>query len=181
DPPPPADKTPPAFVATLQAAVPGGVAALSYWVGDWTIISPAAQILDVARHLRDAPDAAFDLLSDLTAVDWPPRRDGRFDVVYCLYSTRHRHRVRVKVKVGERVLDGHGWEGVGSSVVEARAGGGRDSEGTSREGGRVIVADDGRGVPAGGHSTGEYRLGVAQAVLHDGGKFGGGSYKVSGG
>src|SRR5947207_1542599 len=102
DPPPPADKTPPAFIATLQAAVPGGVAALSYWVGDWTIISPAAQILDVARHLRDAPDAAFDLLSDLTAVDWPPRRDGRFDVVYCLYSTRHRHRVRVKVKVGEQ-------------------------------------------------------------------------------
>ena len=102
DPPPPADKTPPAFIATLQAAVPGGVAALSYWVGDWTIISPAAQILDVARHLRDAPDAAFDLLSDLTAVDWPPRKDGRFDVVYCLYSTRHRHRVRVKVKVGEQ-------------------------------------------------------------------------------
>src|SRR5207249_1381736 len=80
--PPPADKTPPAFIATLQAAVPGGVAALSYWVGDWTIISPAAQILDVARHLRDAPDAAFDLLSDLTATDWPPRKDGRFDVVY---------------------------------------------------------------------------------------------------
>ena len=102
DPPPPADKTPPAFVATLQAAVPGGVAALSYWVGDWTIIAPAAKILDVARHLRDAPDASFDLVSDLTATDWPPRKDGRFDVVYCLYSTRHRHRVRVKVKVGEK-------------------------------------------------------------------------------
>jgi NADH-quinone oxidoreductase subunit C len=102
DPPPPADKTPPAFVATLHAAVPGGVAALSYWVGDWTIIAPAAKILDVARHLRDAPDAAFDLLSDLTATDWPTRAEGRFDVIYCLYSTRHRHRVRVKVKVSEQ-------------------------------------------------------------------------------
>ena len=100
DPPPPADKTPPAFVATLRAALPGAVTGISYWVGDWTIVVSAAQILDVARHLRDAPDAQFDLCSDVTATDWPPRAE-RFDVVYCLYSTRHRHRVRVKTKVAE--------------------------------------------------------------------------------
>jgi len=102
DPAPPADKTPPAFIATLQSAIPDGVVALSYWVGDWTIIAPAAKVVDVLRHLRDAPDASFDLLSDLTATDWPPRAEGRFDVIYCLYSTRHRHRVRVKVKVADR-------------------------------------------------------------------------------
>ncbi len=97
DPPPPADATPPAFIATLQAAVPGGVSHLSYWVGDWTIVVPAAQLRVVARHLREAADAAFDLCSDVTATDWPPRAE-RFDVVYCLYSTRHRHRIRVKVQ-----------------------------------------------------------------------------------
>jgi NADH-quinone oxidoreductase subunit C len=101
DPPPPAGTEAPAFVAALQAAVPGGVAALGYYLGDWTIIVPAAQILDVARYLHDAPGAAFDYLSDLTATDWPPRAEGRFDVVYCLYSTRHRHRVRLKVRAGE--------------------------------------------------------------------------------
>jgi NADH-quinone oxidoreductase subunit C len=101
DQPPPADKTPPAFIATLQSAIPGSVAQISYWVGDWTIIVPAAQLLDVARHLRDAPDAAFDLCSDVTATDWPPRLSGRFDLVYVLYSTRHRHRVRVKTIVAE--------------------------------------------------------------------------------
>ena len=78
----------------------GRVTQVSYWVGDWTIIVPVAQILDVARHLRDAPDAPFDFCSDVTATDWPPRAE-RFDVVYCLYSTRHRHRVRVKAKVAE--------------------------------------------------------------------------------
>src|SRR5438132_7020547 len=98
DPPPPADKTAPAFIASLQSAIPGGVAHVSYWVGDWTIIVPVTQLLDVARHLRDAPDALFDFCSDVTATDWPPRAEGRFDVVYCLYSTRHRHRVRVKTK-----------------------------------------------------------------------------------
>jgi NADH-quinone oxidoreductase subunit C len=100
DPPPPADKTLPAFLATLQASMPEAVVQFSYWVGDWTVIVAAARILDVARHLRDAPDAAFDMCSDLTASDWPPRPE-RFDVIYILYSTRHRHRVRVKARVAE--------------------------------------------------------------------------------
>ena len=100
DPAPPADQTPPAFIASLQAALPGAVTHVSYWVGDWTIIVAAAQILDVARHLRDDPDAAFDLCSDVTASDWPSRAE-RFDVIYCLYSTRHRRRVRVKTRVAE--------------------------------------------------------------------------------
>src|SRR5438876_4098825 len=87
DPPPPADVTPPAFISSLQAAVPGSVSHLSYWVGDWTIVVPLEKILDVVGHLRDAPDASFDLCSDLTATDWPLRAE-RFDVLYCLYSTR---------------------------------------------------------------------------------------------
>src|SRR5262249_15468017 len=97
DQPPPAGTTPPALIAALQSAIPGGVSALSYWLGDWTIIVPVARLIEVASHLRDAPDAAFDFCSDVTATDWPPRAE-RFDVIYCLYSTRHRHRVRVKVK-----------------------------------------------------------------------------------
>jgi NADH-quinone oxidoreductase subunit C len=84
----------------LQAAIPGAVTAISYWVGDWTIIVAPETIIEVAQHLRYAPDAAFDLCTDLTATDWPPR-PARFDVVYCLYSTRLRHRVRVKTMVAE--------------------------------------------------------------------------------
>ena len=101
DPPPPADKTPPGFIASLQSAIPGAVTQISYFVGDWTIIVPPAQLLEAVRHLRDAPDAAFDLCSDVTATDWPTRLSGRFDVVYVLYSTRHRHRIRVKTIVAE--------------------------------------------------------------------------------
>ena len=91
----------PAFITTLQAAVPGSVTLVSYYLGDWTIVVPVAHILDVGRHLRDAAGALFDFCSDVTATDWPPRAEGRFDVIYCLYSTRHRHRVRVKLKVAE--------------------------------------------------------------------------------
>ena len=100
DPPPPADLTAPAFIAALDAAVPGAVAQVSYWVGDWTVIVPLPHLSRALRHLRDAADAAFDLCSDVTATDWPLRPE-RFDVVYCLYSTRHRHRIRVKARAGE--------------------------------------------------------------------------------
>src|SRR5277367_4539425 len=101
DPPPPADLVAPAYIAALAAAVPGAVAHVSYYLGDWTIVVPVAHIIDAARYLRDAADARFDFLSDLTATDWPPRTEARFDVVYCLYSTFNRHRVRLKVKIGE--------------------------------------------------------------------------------
>jgi NADH-quinone oxidoreductase subunit C len=100
DPPPPAGMAPPSFIATLQSAIPGGVAQLSYFVGDWTVIVPLAQIHEVAKHLRTAPDAAFDFCSDVTATDWPSRAE-RFDVVYCLYSTVLRHRIRLKTKAAE--------------------------------------------------------------------------------
>jgi len=100
DPPPPADAVLPAFITSLQAAVPGSVSQVSYYLGDWTVIVPASHIIEAATYLRDAPEASFDYCSDLTATDWPPRAE-RFDVIYCLYSTRHRHRVRLKVKVAE--------------------------------------------------------------------------------
>jgi len=100
EPPPPADTPLPGFIAALQAALPGSVTHISYWVGDWTIVVPAARILEIARYLRESPEAAFDLCSDVTATDWPQRAE-RFDLVYCLYSIRHRHRLRVKARVAD--------------------------------------------------------------------------------
>jgi len=106
DPPPPAGAQVPAFITALQAAVPGGVDQITFYLGDWTVIVPATKLLEVARFLRDAPEAAFDFCSDVTASDWPTRPQ-RFDVIYCLYSTTRRHRVRIKVRAAES-------EGVGS-------------------------------------------------------------------
>jgi len=100
DPPPPADKPVPAFITALQQAIPGAVTGVSYYLGDWTLLVAADRLLEVATHLRRAPDASFDLCSDVTATDWPPRAE-RFDVVYCLFSIRHRQRLRMKVKVGD--------------------------------------------------------------------------------
>lgn len=100
DPPPPAGTAVPSFISALQAAFPGGITQLTFYVGDWSVIVPVGKLLEVCKFLRDTPDTSFDFCSDVTASDWPTRVQ-RFDVVYCLYSTRLRHRVRLKVRAAE--------------------------------------------------------------------------------
>jgi len=73
--------------------------------GDATAVVERAALLDVLRFCRGEPDLGFDVLMDLTAVDYsryPGREDGpRFEVVYHLYSIALNHRLRVKVRVDE--------------------------------------------------------------------------------
>jgi DNA gyrase subunit B len=73
------------------------------------------------------------------------------------------------------------WEVVDNSIDEAMAGFATTVLVTIAQDGTVTVQDDGRGVPVGRHKTGKDALEVVHTVLHAGGKFGGGGYKVSGG
>lgn len=74
------------------------------------------------------------------------------------------------------------WEIVDNSIDEAMAGHAENIEVIIEPGNVIVVKDDGRGIPIDIQAkTGRPAVETVFTVLHAGGKFGGGGYKVSGG
>jgi DNA gyrase subunit B len=74
------------------------------------------------------------------------------------------------------------WEIVDNGIDEALAGHATEVHVTMTQDGGIRVFDDGRGIPVDIHpKTGKSTVETVLTVLHAGGKFGGGGYKVSGG
>ena len=73
------------------------------------------------------------------------------------------------------------WEIVDNSIDEALNGYGNHLKIVLHRDGSVSVTDKGRGLPVGMHSSGKSTPEVIYTVLHAGGKFSEGGYKVSGG
>ena len=94
-----------AILADLGERFAGSIVETHEQHGEHTVVVTRDALGRLLRHCRDAPALAFDMLTDLTAVDYltyPGREDGpRFEVVYHLYSIGHNHRLRVKVRVEE--------------------------------------------------------------------------------
>jgi NADH-quinone oxidoreductase subunit C/D len=66
-----------------------------------TAVSVAAtRLLEIARYLHDAPEAAFDHLTDICSVDYPENQ-LRFEVVYHLHSLPLGQRLRLKARITE--------------------------------------------------------------------------------
>jgi NADH-quinone oxidoreductase subunit C len=62
------------------------------------LVVAAERLREIAEYARD--EEQFDMLTDLTAVDWP-KREKRFDLVVNLYSFPRNERLRLKAAVGE--------------------------------------------------------------------------------
>jgi NADH-quinone oxidoreductase subunit C len=60
-----------------------------------------SELLSVMTKLRDEEAFSFEMLVDVTCVDYMDKREPRFDVVYQLMSLKHKSRLCVKVQVDE--------------------------------------------------------------------------------
>jgi len=92
-----------AILARLRDRLGDRVQETHEFRGDHTAVIARAALIEALALCRDDASLGFDLLVDITAVDYltfPGREDGpRFEVVYHLYSVAHNHRVRLKARV----------------------------------------------------------------------------------
>ena len=93
------------ILARLQERFGSAVLGIHAEHGDDTALVDLRAVPEVLQFCRDDAALRFDMLMDLTAVDYltyPGREDApRFEVVYHLYSVPHNHRVRIKAGVEE--------------------------------------------------------------------------------
>lgn len=90
---------PTALIRVLEEAMPGVrfESAASIDLQPTVYIEPE-QVTACLQALKERPELAFNLLAELTAVDfWP--REPRFELVYVLVSLEHRARLRIKVRL----------------------------------------------------------------------------------
>ena len=89
-----------AILDRLAHLCPDGVTGTSAFRGELTAIVPPTRLLAVCTALQTDAELACDMVVDITAVD-RYRAAQRFEVVYHLYSVRHKHYVRLRVPVEE--------------------------------------------------------------------------------
>lgn len=70
--------------------------------GQFSLIVNSDFLFDLALELRDNPETDFDMLTDITAIDWLGKQTPRFEVVYFLWSNNYKTELRIKVPVKEQ-------------------------------------------------------------------------------
>jgi NADH-quinone oxidoreductase subunit C len=86
-------------VARLLAWHTPAIESVKFDRDEMTITLHAGSLREACALLRDNPSCRFNLLSDVTCVDWYPS-EPRFEVIYNLFSIPRKERVRLKVRLG---------------------------------------------------------------------------------
>jgi len=100
------DGTPEYSLDLIKEKYPDGVLDTLLPQGDATAVIRPEFLTKIVDFLKNDPRLLFDVLVDITAVDYPDRKP-RFTVVYHLLSLQFSRRLRLKVGAedGEPVLD----------------------------------------------------------------------------
>jgi NADH-quinone oxidoreductase subunit C len=85
----------------LKEQFPGEVLSVTELRGQVSVVIKKDRVLEIARYLHEEPELLFDHLRDICGVDYLGKKEPRFEVVYHLYSIKHRHFIRLKAQVPE--------------------------------------------------------------------------------
>jgi NADH-quinone oxidoreductase subunit C len=88
------------IIQKLQARFSEIIEATNEFRGDLTVQVKKNSLVKVGEFLKSEPDLAFDLIVDVLGVDMY-RPEGRFEVVYNLYSLKNNKYLRLKIAVEE--------------------------------------------------------------------------------
>lgn len=93
-------------VAKMLAWRPDALQAVKWDRDELTLWIDRLFLRDTCSILRDDPSTSFNVLADITCVDWYPS-EPRFEVIYSLLSHARRERIRLKVKIpgSDAVID----------------------------------------------------------------------------
>ena len=90
-----------AVLEKLQQKFGDAVVLETHWhAGDETAVIVPEKLREVAEWLKTDPETSFEILTDVTCVDWLGQTP-RFEVVVHLHSLSKKHRLRLKCRVPE--------------------------------------------------------------------------------
>jgi NADH-quinone oxidoreductase subunit C len=84
----------------LSSRFPDSVVETHSYRGDDTAVVKKEDVLEICKFLRDDEALLYNLMVDLTVVDYIGE-DLRFEVVYHFYSLKFNKRIRIKARVSE--------------------------------------------------------------------------------
>ncbi len=88
------------ILSRLQQRFPASVLSHKEFRGDLTVQIKKQDIVAVCKFLKSDPELMFDMVIDLCGVDMY-RPEGRFEVIYNLYSLPNKAYLRLRVHVDE--------------------------------------------------------------------------------
>jgi len=88
------------FIKFLQSALVGRVRKIVQFRDEIVVEVGVLDLKKTILFLKDHENCLFKVLVDIFAIDYP-NREERFELVYCLLSTKYNSRVKVKTFVDE--------------------------------------------------------------------------------
>jgi len=92
---------PQVIAGILREKFPEEIREVTEFRGQVSVTVAKERVREIMELLHDNDDYCFSHLQDLCGVDHLGRKEPRFEVVYQLYSIRHRHAIRIKAEVPE--------------------------------------------------------------------------------